>query len=80
MTEKEMQDAEDFAAMCENAAFRAECDEARERYADYLIDQGREDEPVEGMPAWWFKELYGAANEEESSSSAPSRRDTEELR
>jgi hypothetical protein len=37
---------------------------ATERYVDSLIDQGREDEPVYGMPAWWHRELYGKGQEE----------------
>lgn len=65
MTEEEMGKLEDFIAVFDEMAFCAELEDAAERYADDLIDQGREEEPVEGMPAWWYKELYGAATDEE---------------
>jgi hypothetical protein len=37
---------------------------ATERHVDFLIDQGREDESVYGMPAWWHRELYGNGRED----------------
>jgi hypothetical protein len=40
-----------------------EDEEAMERYAGFLIEQGREDELVDGMPAWWYMVLECGENE-----------------
>lgn len=32
--------------------------EAEDRHVVWLCDHGREEDPVGGMPAWWYKALY----------------------
>jgi len=51
--------ADSFAEEVGIAAEIAAMQEAENRHAVWLCDNGREDESVDGgMPAWWYKALY----------------------
>ncbi|MGA7794095.1 MAG: hypothetical protein WCA19_13735 [Candidatus Acidiferrales bacterium] len=56
---EEYLDADSYATEVGETAEIAAMQEAEDRRAVWLCNNGREDEPVNGgMAAWWYKALY----------------------
>jgi hypothetical protein len=52
-------DDDGMPAWADAGAEIAAMQEAEDKHAVWLCDNGREGEPVNaGMPAWWYKALY----------------------